>query len=55
MTVNKLRAKGTAYVETEEASGISYIILKVGPFKDRRAALRKLTAMVDGAKASKKI
>jgi hypothetical protein len=46
MIISKDRAKGIAHVETDEATQVSYIILKVGPFKDRRAALRKLSDIV---------
>lgn len=38
---------GTATVESDKDSEKSYIMLKVGPFKDRRAALRKLTALLE--------
>jgi hypothetical protein len=47
--MTKNRALGTAIVETDETTEVSYIILKVGPFKDRRAALRKLTDILEKA------
>lgn len=50
MIEKKPRAKGVATVETNEETGVSYIVLKVGPFKDRRAALRKLTDIMDKCK-----
>ena len=47
--VSKNRANGTASVQTEEDSETSFIIFKVGPFKDRRSALRKLTDILTKA------
>jgi len=37
---------GIATVEEDE-SGKGFILLKVGPFKDKRAAQRKLTDILD--------
>lgn len=40
------RSTGVATVETNTETGESYILIKVGPFPSRRAALRKVGTMV---------
>ena len=42
-----LKQSGIAAVETNPENDESYIVVRVGPFKDRRAAQRKLTELVN--------
>ena len=42
-----LKQSGLAAVETNSETDESYIVVRIGPYKDRRAAQRKLTELVN--------
>jgi hypothetical protein len=42
-----MKQTGLAEVQTDPVTQESYIVVRVGPFKDRRAAQRKLTELVN--------
>lgn len=44
--MDKRHTTGTATVDTDDDTGESFIMIKVGPFPSRRAALRKAGAWV---------
>lgn len=41
-----MKQSGLAEVQTDSETEESYIVVRIGPFKDRRAAQRKLTELV---------
>lgn len=42
-----MKQSGLAEVQTDSDTEESYIVVRIGPFKDRRAAQRKLTELVN--------
>lgn len=42
-----MKQSGLAEIQTDPDTKESYIVVRVGPFKDRRAAQRKLTELVN--------
>jgi len=42
-----MKQSGIAEIQTDKDTEESYIVVRVGPFKDRRSAQRKLTELVN--------
>lgn len=42
-----MKQSGLAEVQTDPSTEESYIVVRIGPFKDRRAAQRKLTELIN--------
>lgn len=42
-----MKQSGIAEVQTDSETNESYIVVRIGPYKDRRAAQRKLTELIN--------
>lgn len=42
-----MKQSGIAEIQTDSETNVSYIVVRIGPYKDRRAAQRKLTELIN--------